>query len=457
MNKNEILSFSSFIKNQVHVLDNASSDKITFEFSNFSELQLALKTMESKNPDLTTTEEDLVDVSSTTNFRIPVCVRMNIENSNLLDVLIDQAIRHWCCIGFKVAPLSVDAIKDWRRAPRAIVYCVASITLVTMMKSSKSYNKQAAMAFYEEARNKMDDVLFDDIQMHLIQSYFCLSYTSNLLRLYEQQRTWGGLASIALQHLCRRVEPVQERGVLGCWFRWYYIDAWLCLTVNRDCLLPDRVPWMDIEHSQVLSQKDEVYRFACLAYYMRRYIRMLHSGKIFDFARTPSRDYFEVTEQFVAWYASLSQPHLHLHLCYHSVRLLLLYQFLHSKTTPESVLMECLETNLELLQALQRLKEMGCDQSTYHHMFFAIHNTAIRIYPHLKFRGIVEEQLRMNWSLLKGTQAYVHDVFKMKLYAQKIQAQLHQLNISVKNPQDFQTLVFKQGSFVPLKKIKKQQ
>lgn len=184
---------------------------------------------------------------------------------------------------------------------------------------------------------------------------------------------------------------------------------------------------------------------------------MLHSGKIFDFARTPSRDYFEVTEQFVAWYASLSQPHLHLHLCYHSVRLLLLYQFLHSKTTPESVLMECLETNLELLQALQRLKEMGCDQSTYHHMFFAIHNTAIRIYPHLKFRGIVEEQLRMNWSLLKGTQAYVHDVFKMKLYAQKIQAQLHQLNISVKNPQDFQTLVFKQGSFVPLKKIKKQQ
>ncbi|KAG1520109.1 hypothetical protein G6F52_007976 [Rhizopus delemar] len=457
MNKNEILSFSLFIKNQIHALDNASSDKITFEFSNFSELQLALKTMESKHPDLTTTEEDLVDVSSTTNFRIPICVRMNIENSNLLDVLIDQATRHWCCIGFKVAPLSVDAIKDWRRAPRAIVYCVASITLVTMMNSSKSYNKQAAMAFYEEARNKMDDVLLDDIQIHLIQSYFCLSYTSNLLRLYEQQRTWGGLASIALQHLCRRVEPMQELGVLRCWFRWYYIDAWMCLAVNRDCLLPDRVPWMDIEQIQVLSQEDEVYRFACLAYYMRRYIHMLHSGKVFALARTPSREYYEVTEQFVAWYASLSQPHLHLHICYHSVRLLLLYQFLHSNTTPESVLMDCLETNLELLQALQRLKEMACDQSTYHHMFFAIHNTATRIYPHLKFKGIVEEQLRMNWSLLKGTQAYVHDVFKMKLYAQKIQDQLHQLNISVKNPQDCQTLVFKQGSFIPHKKIKKQQ
>lgn len=36
--------------------------------------------------------------------------------------------------------------------------------------------------------------------------------------------------------------------------------------------------------------------------------------------------------------------------------------------------------------------------------------------------------------LLKSTQAYAHDVFKMKIYAEKIQDQFNRLNIEYKDP-----------------------
>jgi hypothetical protein len=448
---------------------------IMIELNNFSDLKVALKDIEELEAYPTsslrarahqqrkvagavrnrwsTTEEDLINLSST-NFTVPPSVRLNVESSQMLDVLMHRAVQHWCCIGFKVAPISVNLIQDWRNAPQAIVYCIASISLVTFMdleNTSSDYSKQAAMVFYEQARNKMDDILFDDMQPTIIQSYFCLSYTSNLLRLYEQQRTWGGLASISLQHLAKNA-PLQKKPVdeltLGCWFRWYYVDAWMCLTLNRDCLLPDNVPWMDMKKIEQLSIKTvktdqhHMYSFATLTYYMRRYIRALHSGKLFattnDQQKGPSQIYYQITSELTQWYSQLPKyttiAELHLHLCYNSMRLVVLYQFLNPQQPPShDVLIDCLQTNLELLQALQQLKDIGCDQSTYHHMFFAIHNTAKRIfqYQQQEFKSYAEEQLKINLFLLKSTQAYAHDVFKMKIYAEKIQDQFHRLSINI--------------------------
>ncbi|CAO3610658.1 unnamed protein product [Mucor fragilis] len=420
---------------------------ITIELANFSDLQIALRDIEDLEPAAMrtrtsythqkTTEEDLINPSSTTEFFVPPSVRLNIESSQILDMLMARAVEHWCCIGFKVAPISVDLIKNW-------------LTFMDQqIKRNSLYFKQAAMVFYEQARNKLDDILFDDMQPLIIQSYFCLSYTSNLLRLYEQQRTWGGLASISLQHLAEqqvtRSEPV-DNATLGCWFRWYYVDAWMCLTLNRDCLLPDTVPWVDMNHIAKLSlaklQDDQhnLYSFAYLTYYMRRYIRALHSGKIFvsQQQKVPSRHYYSITKELTSWYAQLPKKNriaeLHLHLCYNSMRLVVLYQFLNpQQSPPHDILIDCLQTNLELLQALRHLKTLGCDQSTYHHMFFAIHNTAKRIlqYDTVQFNAYAEEQLKINLIMLKSTQAYTHDVFKMKMYAQKIQDQFTRMHIAI--------------------------
>ncbi|EPB90379.1 hypothetical protein HMPREF1544_02745 [Mucor circinelloides 1006PhL] len=461
--------FSKSVLNDTFMISDEDEQKqfrnanITIELTNFSDLQIALKDIEdleptamrarSNYPQQKTTEEVLVNLPSTTEFFVPPSVRLNIESSQILDMLMSRAVQHWCCIGFKVAPISVDLIKNWRKAPQPIVYCIASICLVTFMdqqiKNNSLYFKQAAMVFYEQARNKLDDILFDDMQPLIIQSYFCLSYTSNLLRLYEQQRTWGGLASISLQHLAEKQvaksEPLDNE-TLGCWFRWYYVDAWMCLTLNRDCLLPDKVPWVNMDHIAQLSlaklQQDQhnLYSFAYLTYYMRRYIRALHSRKIFlnQQLKIPSDYYYSITRELTSWYSHLPKynliSELHLHLCYNSMRLVVLYQFLNpQQSPPHDIIIDCLETNLELLQALRHLKTLGCDQSTYHHMFFAIHNTAKRIlqYDTPLFNAYAEEQLKINLMLLRSTQAYAHDVFKMKMYAQIIQDQFTRMKIAI--------------------------
>ncbi|KAG2190769.1 hypothetical protein INT46_000711 [Mucor plumbeus] len=449
---------------------------ITIELTNFSDLQIALKDIEDLEPTAMktrstyqqqkTVEDDLINFN-TAEFIVPPSVRLNIESSQILDMLMARAVQHWCCIGFKVAPISVDLIKNWREAPQPIVYCIASISLVTFMdqqiQNNSLYFKQAAMVFYEQARNKLDDILFDDMQPLIIQSYFCLSYTSNLLRLYEQQRTWGGLASISLQHLTEnqlsKSKPLDNL-TLGCWFRWYYVDAWMCLSLNRECLLPDRVPWINIDNIERLSlaklksDQHDLYSFAYLTWYMRRYIRALHSGKIFinQQQKIPSNYYYKITKDLTFWYSQLPKyntiSELHLHLCYNSMRLVVLYQFLNpQQSPPHDILIDCLETNLELLQALQHLKTLGCDQSTYHHMFFAIHNTAKRIlqYETHQFETYAEEQLKINLMLLKSTQAYAHDVFQMKIYAQKIQDQFTRMKITIPtNSSNGSISVFKQ-------------
>ncbi|KAI8340400.1 hypothetical protein BD560DRAFT_412306 [Blakeslea trispora] len=476
---------------------NDKAGKVTIELNNFSDLQIALRNMEELDPQMinpvlkkrsnqqrsdcwSTTEEDLINISSSS-FQVPQSIRLDIESSQMMDTLMARAAEHWCCIGFKVAPISVELVKNWRKAPQAIVYCIASITLVTFMdyqvETNNLYSKQAAIAFYEQARSNMDDVMVDDMQPLVVQSYFCLSYTSNLLRLYEQQRTWGGLASISLQHLTMSAQtenisqlnltnPVVTNEInaatLGCWLRWYYIDAWLCLTLNRECLIPDTVPWLDMKQVESISlqrstaDQQQLYSFANLTFYMRKYIRALHSGEMFDTSQSkaPSARYYEITQELTGWYNKLKRYNtigeLHLHLCYNSMRLVVLYQFLHQQfSPPKDILIDCLQVNLELLQALQHLKSLGCDQSTYHHMFFAIHNTAKRAYQYdvAPFKYYAKEQLKINLMLLKSTQAYVHDVFKMKIYAQKIQDQLKSMKIFVDPPNYSRgnTTVFRQS------------
>ncbi|KAI8643610.1 hypothetical protein BD408DRAFT_414568 [Parasitella parasitica] len=462
---------------QMQLFQDAS---ITLELTSFSDLQVALKDIGELEPaagkrsratsfrqQQKITEEDLLYLPGA-DFEVPPSIRLNIESSQILDMLMARAVQHWCCIGFKVAPISVDLIKNWHSAPEPIVYCIASISLVTFMdqqvQNNSLYFKQAAMVFYEQARNKLDDILLDDMQPLIIQSYFCLSYTSNLLRLYEQQRTWGGLASISLQHLAEKQlsasKPV-ENATLGCWFRWYYVDAWMCLSLNRECLLPDTVAWVNMEEigrlslANLKSDQHNLYSFAYLTWYMRRYIQALHSGRIFkdQKQKSPSNHYYTITKELTSWYARLPKynniSELHLQLCYNSMRLVVLYQFLNPQLPPpHDIIIDCLETNLELLQALQHLKTVGCDQSTYHHMFFAIHNTAKRIlqYGIRQFQPYAEEQLKINLLLLKSTQAYAHDVFKMKIYAQKIQDQFTRMNISIpmSNPSVGSITVFKQ-------------
>ncbi|KAI8993176.1 hypothetical protein BDB01DRAFT_775437 [Pilobolus umbonatus] len=445
--------------------DKTMSVKIVLR--NFTDLQAALNdidphpnsrrlSIQKRNNRISTTEEDLMSLASSY-MSVPPSIGLTVINTNMLDVLMNRSIQHWCCIGFKVAPVSIDLVKNWRKAPISIVYCIASISLVTFMDkhTSNAFTKQAAMAFYEQAKSKMDDIVSDRVEPLSIQSYFCLSYTSNLLRLYEQQRTWGGLASISLQHIVavKQNEGVQlDKQTLNYWFRWYYVDAWICLTLNRDCLLPDSVAWIDLQSIQELSKSNtleaeqhSIYCFVVLGYFMRKYIRALHSGKLFhnnqshnSDLKSPSSYYYEITHQLTEWYESIpvySFPgEFHLKMCYYSMRLVVLYQFLSPyQAPPYDILIDCLETNMELLMELQRLKEVGCDQSTYHYMFFAIHNSAKRIYQYqstpTNLRTYAEEQLKINLMLLKSTQAYAHDVFKMRLYAGMIEDQFHRMNI----------------------------
>ncbi|KAI8071454.1 hypothetical protein BC940DRAFT_234804 [Gongronella butleri] len=412
---------------------------------------------------------------------MPKRVQDTVESTQFLELLMGKAQTHWCCVGFKVAPITSEVIKYWRRAPITVVYCVASIVLVTFMdhQAGQSFVKQTAMEFYQQARRSMDNLIFEDddddddddddqdalavgnfdalspAKRMTIQSYFCLSYTSNLLRLYEQQRSWGGLASIALQLRTKDAlsgcRPL-DLPVLRCWARWYYVDAWMSLTLHRDCLLPDMPP-ADLNLA-VLQDADHIslYRFANMATFMRRYISAMRGDQLLNHeSAKPTAIYYSITRDLDEWYektGNTSDKDNHLHLCYHAMRLVVLYQFLPPEHPPkdEMILQDALQTNLSLLDALQSLSSKGCDQSTYHHMFFAIHNTASRIYTYFhkmrtnnsyynantsKWRRISKDQLPMNFVLLKRSQAYVNDVFKMRFYAENIERQFEQLGIKV--------------------------
>ncbi|KAI7869323.1 hypothetical protein BDF14DRAFT_1783672 [Spinellus fusiger] len=414
------------------------------------------------------------------NVNIPASIRNTIENSHMLDILMNRAVSHWCCIGFKVAPLQIEAIRDWHTTPLPIVYCVAAISLVTFIdrrdeshfaglnpsqkKNSSLYAKAAAMVFYEKC-------------------YFCLSYVSNLLRLADQQRAWAHMASLALIQSASDIKggkKVDESTML-CWYRWYYIDVWMSLTRNTKCLLPDDLPlpflegYGDLLHTP--NQQDialqnrhtekafdclSLYQLGGMAKYMRRFVHALRSGDLFDISLhgaevhlSPSPLYHGLNNEVQGWYEH--QPHasqvrpsfkvaqnspsaifcpridIHTHLCYHSMRLVILYQFFQpEKQISLHVLIDCLETNLTILQALQHLREIGCDQSTYHIMFFAVHNAAKHIYqytqtnPSMSFLlPFAKEQLHMNLSIICGTFAYENDIFMLQNYVEIFEQDLN--------------------------------
>ncbi|KAI7861320.1 hypothetical protein BDF14DRAFT_1861453 [Spinellus fusiger] len=473
------------------------TDCIQLEFNTFTDLYIAINANgadEAKTnrpqkwqPSNETLKSEIIEIPRekkpkkviNSRIKIPMSVELSVESSQMLDTLMHRAITHWCCIGFKIAPISLDLIRNWHTAPLTIVYCVASISLVTFIDNhvGKSYIKDAAMQFYAQARKKMDDLFFDTMHPTIIQYYFCLSYTSNLLRLDEQQRTWGALASIALRQQAKDTTKLRERDELSvlCWFRWYYVDAWMCLTLNRECYFPDDAPWLNFEElkRQVVrraSDMDEcrysLFQFAILTRYMRMYIQAMNTRNLFCYSSEggciyPSVLYDSITQQVKAWYhhqirvspnSNTISPRpsfrpgvdIHLHMCYNAMRLIILFQFLQPSCPPlHHILIDCLETNLNLLLALQHLKEVECDQSTYHHMFFAIHNTAKSIYQYkesgavnAKLRGYACDQLKMNLTLLRGTQAYINDVFKVRYYAEKIEEQFKIIGISTDWPVD---------------------
>ncbi|ORX51324.1 hypothetical protein DM01DRAFT_257469 [Hesseltinella vesiculosa] len=408
---------------------------------------------------------------------LPNKVRDTIESSYLLQSLMERAKNHWCCIGFKVAPVTIDAIQNWKSAPVPIVYCVASIALVTFLdhQADPAFVKTAAMAFYQEARQKMDDFLFDEDddaghqyftdddddtmtpRNHMtIQSYFCLSYTSNLLRLYDQQRTWGSLASIALQLRTKDAmsgySPL-PKPILLCFLRWYYVDAWMALTLRRETLVRDHPP-VDLQLALISDPEHaSLYHFATMTMFMRRYIHAMRNGQLMDpKTQMPTFLYHQITEESQRWYAQLNRNNSgrrdeHLHICYNAMRLVVMFQFLHPKNPPldDGLVKDILETNLALLGSLQELSSLGCDQSTYHHMFFAIHNVACRIYLYYrhkrpsyrdgfspimsKWRKFSREQLRINLCLLKSTQAYANDVYQMRDYAKMIEEKFELIDI----------------------------
>ncbi|KAL0094549.1 hypothetical protein F4703DRAFT_1819410 [Phycomyces blakesleeanus] len=438
---------------------------------------------------------------------IPASIRNTIESSHMLDVLMSRAVSHWCCIGFKVAPIRLELIRDWHNAPLPIVYSIAAISLVTFIDHSQQKNyanknvkrnsslfaKGAAMVFYQKARQHMEDVLFEDeLEPSVLQSYFCLSYISNLLRLPDQQRAWASLASIGLLQSANAIKAGKEIDELTmlCWYRWYYIDAWVSLSRNIVCLLPDDIPLPRLKETKDTSYSGiqcnpslptgdaerafdrlNLYQFSAMSRYMRRFIRAIHSGDLFDISNdgedrdnayiSPSPLYYELASQLQTWYDL--QPHasqlrppfkeiqnspssafnpridIHLYLCYHSMRLVLLFQFLHPRHPPSlHIILDSLETNIILLQALQHLHAVGCDQSTYHVMFFAIHNAAKRVFLYaqanteLRFLlSYAREQLQMNLTILLGTQSFENDIFMLQLYAEKIEHDLQEIGITM--------------------------
>ncbi|KAG2224440.1 hypothetical protein INT45_002979 [Circinella minor] len=431
--------------------------------------------------------------------------QIDVTNTQFLGVMLDRASKHWCCIGFKIAPIPLDLIRHHTHLPISILYCVAAISLVSDPNHQHQYSTKAkdmAFTLYKKARSQVDDVFFDideELNPSVIQSYFCLSYTSNLLRLYDEQRTWGRLAAIALkrQHEQQKSQFKNDPHWLACWYRWYYVDAWMDLTLKRDRLLPD----IYMDHTNTIIQQsnhnDHLHHFAMLAHFIRQYLRAFKSNQLTSIT---SPLYEKITQSLELWYHQLPynaiQPNpplfiqqqfnprvdIHLHLCYHAMRLVLFSRLFEmneqnlKQEKEDSLLLlihNTLDTNLQLLQALQHLKNDGCDQSTYHHLFPTIHKVSYSIYQKLttqlmisnaclfsfknqqlppspqqqqqpqhqlfnkkKLQSIAAEQLLINLELLKSTPAYFNDTFNMRLFATQFMNEIKSLGLLNKEEEE---------------------
>jgi hypothetical protein len=122
------------------------------------------------------------------------------------------------------------------------------------------------------------------------------------------------------------------------------------------------------------------------------------------------------------------------------------------------MIIDTLETIFQLLSGLEYLNEIGCDQSTYHHMFFAIHNAAKRIIECCEeeedsIKDIAREQIYLNNNLLRSAAAYENDLFKLRFYGDKIESDLEELGIEPRNEalqtvEEYSIQVFRAGPIV---------
>ncbi|KAG2185874.1 hypothetical protein INT43_002312 [Umbelopsis isabellina] len=397
-------------------------------------------------------------------------LQLSISYEDVMDVIMGKAADEWCCLAFKISPLKVSTAKTWRKQPRPIIDGLASITLATFIgrDCEEDFGMATAAAFYKQASNRMD-TLFDCMNDDAVIAYFLLSYASNLMRLSEQQKTWQSLASILLFHLTQNYKHDMDNFDLIrlCWCRWYYIDAWISLTLNRPLLLSNKHPVHVPTLSELISTNSvvnevtlDLFHFAALGEMMRKAITGLKSRAFFDMNNVPgysmpSQAYHNFNREHREWFRQLEaaaqaeralviigpqkfnfkpKVDVHLHLSYHSICLIILFQFLSpGSQPPEEIIIETLESIFQLLSGLEYLKEINCDQSTYHHMFFAIHSAAKLIYEHCddddSVKAIAREQICLNSYLLKATAAYEYDLYKLRSYGEKIDRDFEQLEI----------------------------
>lgn len=443
-----------------------------------------------------------------TKYSLPKSVRYHSASSHLIENLMFRAVQHWCCISFKIVPIELELIK--KDTPKSILYCVAAISMVTTTttsqrestlttetnknnkvkkvydKSTEGFKKDVGFYFYERAVNCLKEVAFSDEDLSssasvtAIQCYFCLSYTANLLRLTDEQRTWHYLACDQLKSKVYyiNVSPALRQ----CWYRWYYIDAWIALSRNMECLLPDKLPFTvkrpsrasfgsssssaspggafiteltnnggggsssNGQHTHSSQQQgqgeqhgnccimsnDTLYEFVIMTQYMRRFNRCIQSG-------TLVHSYDDLTHELEHWWANMEDANrnLHLAICYHSMRLVILFSLLqqsHLYYVDSNLLLDGLNITLEILQGLQELKLMNCDQSTYHYMFYAVHKLLKSILFHIKqkkefqsLESFAKQQFEMNLCILEGTDAFMNDIYAMRTIGAMIEDDLYNM------------------------------
>ncbi|KAI8967710.1 hypothetical protein BDF20DRAFT_898794 [Mycotypha africana] len=458
---------------------------------------------------------------------LPKSVRYHSASHQLLQGLMYRAIQHWCCISFKIAPIEVDVLRH--NTPKSILYCVAAISMVTInhnnpnsavvldndaeenspknFTSSKSkrqlsskamedFKKDIAFYYYKQACSYLEEVIFSEdedtnLSVVAIQCYFCLSYIASLLRLPHEQRTWHCLACETLKNKVNDVK--MSPALLQCWYRWYYIDAWVSIALNQESLLPDKLPFPitrpsrleEAEQPQQQSAQrgcaagrcfdgsdgtpvvdsqnqrhqqryeptsqhfttcitprsncymsyDTLYEFVIMAQFMRRFNRATRTGKL-------PYLYERINSETEAWWRTVKQPNIHLANCYHSMRIVVIFSLLqyHQALCPVvhfDLLLDGLHVTLEILQGLQELKLMCCDQSTYHHMFYAIHQTLkmilLIIRQHREFAPLetfAKQQFEMNLCILEGTDAFRDDLYQMRSIASTIEADMLQFGLN---------------------------
>lgn len=411
---------------------------------------------------------------------LPKTVQYHSGSSQLVQGLMYRAIQHWCCISFKIVPIELELIKN--NTPKSILYCVAAISITTINtqqqpielttdnpkgrkvktasdKAMDGFKKDIAFYFYKRACKYLQDVIFpedeqDSLSVVSIQCYFCLSYTANLLRLPGEQRTWHYLACGLM---ISKISHIHESPALRqCWYRWYYIDAWIAIALNQECLLPDQLPFPikrptttqtttttttitkshtvpphnsdNSIHGCCIMSNDTLYEFVIMTQFMRRFTRSIQGG-------TLPLLYDKLTFETETWWQTVIAPNLHLKICYFSMRLVILFSLLqHDDYNVDfDLLLDGLNITLEVLQGLQYLKLMKCDQSTYHHMFFAVHQNLKQILFHIKLHkfhsleAFAKQQFEMNLCILEGADAFRDDIYQMREIAATIESDLIEL------------------------------